>query len=950
MAQRIVDSIFPVRAGERPLTLALFFHNLFAVGAFLTGRTVRDALFLSHGNRDQLPWMYVLSSAAVAIVGLLYAPLAARARRDRLAVGSALLFAVLFLLAFWLERGGPSWIYPAIYVYVEVMGALALVQLWTLANELFHAREAKRLYGVIGAGGTLANVILGLAASQIAVKIGATALLWLCSILLALTAAAAYVAGRLGRQRFFAKAASGKQSKARFSEGAVAVFSSGHLRLVALLAIVTFITTTVVDFEFKVIAAKVYERDELASFFGVMSAGVGVLALAFQVMGTGRLMGQLGVIGSLALLPSFLAAGNLAFALFPALWAATAAKGADTLFRYSVNDPTTQLLFLPATPHVRAAAKTFVDSVVKPLSIGLCGIALVGYKKWLGGNPVPLAWLSLLLCAGWGAVVLALRPHYVRSLQDNLRNRRLDLATARQKVMEDATNNVLVRALESDDAQEVLNALELLPHLKKLEVDHRVEPLLDHASPEVRIAALSYYARRETMRFANSIFRKFDDADPRVKAAAVEAFSVIGRDKAVRSVKPFLSDADPSTRAAAIVGMIRYGGLDGVLVAAEALKALIQDADPLMRVHAAKVLGSIGVQNFYQPVLQLMNDPDLRVRRQAISAAGALKSPEFVLPLIYRTQATDTLPEAISALAAYGNEIVPTLEKVLGNRHESLSVRKGAARVLGRLRTRDAVTTLTRHLEEPDEELRARVYRALARSVKGERVSLADLKPVNQALENELLRAYHALACGEALNLKAETPNPRAGLEASAALLALALKEKVALGEERIFLLLAVLYPDADMERIYAGIHDASGAGAARLRANAVELLDNLLGRPLKRKLLPLVEEMPRAEQLRHAREILSIEQPTPEEALRRILDDETGWVRACGLWYSAQQGGQSPDDFLRRCKDASPLVRELALVALTELAPEQGTAQARVHLGDEAEVVRRLAQRLATR
>ncbi len=61
--------------------------------------------------------------------------------------------------------------------------------------------------------------------------------------------------------------------------------------------------------------------------------------------------------------------------------------------------------------------------------------------------------------------------------------------------------------------------------------------------------------------------------------------------------------------------------------------------------------------------------------------------------------------------------------------------------------------------------------------------------------------------------------------------------------ERRIFLLLAVLYPDADMEQIYAGIHDASATDAPRRRGNAVELLDNLLDRALKKRFLPLLEE-----------------------------------------------------------------------------------------------------------
>ena len=47
------------------------------------------------------------------------------------------------------------------------------------------------------------------------------------------------------------------------------------------------------------------------------------------------------------------------------------------------------------------------------------------------------------------------------------------------------------------------------------------------------------------------------------------------------------------------------------------------------------------------------------------------------------------------------------------------------------------------------------------------------------------------------------------------------------------------------MEQIYAGIHDAEAADASRRRANAVELLDNLLERELKEKFLPLLEESP---------------------------------------------------------------------------------------------------------
>jgi len=208
--------------------------------------------------------------------------------------------------------------------------------------------------------------------------------------------------------------------------------------------------------------------------------------------------------------------------------------------------------------------------------------------------------------------------------------------------------------------------------------------------------------------------------------------------------------------------MIRFGGLDGVLVAAEALKGLVEDARPPMRIQAARVLGAIGVRNFYQPVLQLMADPELVVRREAIGAAGVLRGPEFVLPLLYRSQARETMQEALQALTAYGPSIIPTLAKALGNPNEDTAVRRSVARVLGRLSLSEAVEVIARHLDEPDEDLRGILYRALARGVKGKRLLLKDSAPVRAALDRELQRAWRALHHAELLEL---APGPTAMAE-----------------------------------------------------------------------------------------------------------------------------------------------------------------------------------------
>ena len=216
---RLLEIILPVRPSERRLTFTLFLHSLFAVGAFLSGRTVRDALFLAHSDRSSLSWMYVVSAMAVTAAGLVYGRLATRFRRDVMAVSSALFFAAAFLVAWVVEARHEPWVYPTIYVLVEVMGALVLVQFWTLANDLFNAREAKRLYGFIGAGGTVSNIVIGLMAARVATAYGTPSLLLLCAGLLVVTAGASFVGGFLGRQRLFARAATGKSSAPRTGGG-----------------------------------------------------------------------------------------------------------------------------------------------------------------------------------------------------------------------------------------------------------------------------------------------------------------------------------------------------------------------------------------------------------------------------------------------------------------------------------------------------------------------------------------------------------------------------------------------------------------------------------------------------------------------------------------------------------------------------------------------------------
>src|SRR3989441_11781402 len=177
---RALEAGLLIRPGERRRVALMSLYAANAIGAVVIGHSVRDALYLSNRPARGLAGMYIWSSIAIVLVSWFYARIADRLPRGLLnaasAIGCAALGAALWAI---LTVTDAVWVYAALYIFVEAMGSLVVIQFWTLANDVFHAREAKRLFGLIGAGGTLANVVFGLLVGRYAQVLGAQNLLLL---------------------------------------------------------------------------------------------------------------------------------------------------------------------------------------------------------------------------------------------------------------------------------------------------------------------------------------------------------------------------------------------------------------------------------------------------------------------------------------------------------------------------------------------------------------------------------------------------------------------------------------------------------------------------------------------------------------------------------------------------------------------------------------------------
>jgi len=174
----ILQTVFKVRPDESATVGVMFLYFFLSVGGtYVLGRAVSRALFLSTLSKEDIPYRFIGMAIGVVLGASLYTRVASHYRRDQLVIGTtSMMISGILIFRFLLDTpyADNLWVVGGLFVYFETVAALVNIQFWTFATEIFNPREAKRLFGLIAAGGPLATVIagglLGVAATYIIPK------------------------------------------------------------------------------------------------------------------------------------------------------------------------------------------------------------------------------------------------------------------------------------------------------------------------------------------------------------------------------------------------------------------------------------------------------------------------------------------------------------------------------------------------------------------------------------------------------------------------------------------------------------------------------------------------------------------------------------------------------------------------------------------------------------
>jgi len=887
---RYVEAALNVKREELAPAALLFLYLFFAIGSYIMGQSVGDALFLS-AFPAYLPHGIIATAAMVGIFTSVYIRLSHRVRLERLVTGCLLFFAAGFAIFWWLTRFSGPWVYPLLFIWVYTMGALAPTMGWTLANHSLTTRQARRVFGLIGAGGILGAPCAGFLTAALTRQAHLKPETLLLVITLGLVFCALCVkmlfrqrTERLAEANWVASSAGGTP-KTLFEVWSY-IRASRYLLLITALVTIGCCATTVVGYQFKMIARQSFAGDKvaLAAFFGTFNGWVGISSFFLQILLTGRLLRSLGIRVTLFLMPAIFLGGSLGVLLAPVLLSAAVLRGSQGLLRYSVDKSTTELLYLPVTPPaLKGQIKSFIDGFVWRMADGIGGIALLLFANPLNFGPGRMSILNFVFLGGWITVAYGVRREYLTVLRSAIEHRTLDPEKTTAGMLDATTADVLAHSLEHGGEQQVLYGLSLFELGREPLWHPALRKLLEHPSAAVRQRALHLLTETKHHGLGPQVERMLGDESLEVRAEALH-YLVTHEHKDPMLLLHTASDVpEHCLQSVAVVHLAQMGDADCLAAASHILQEMLTASGPealVSRREAARALGNIpGPREFHVKLSGLLDDPSPEVAERALLSAGRVRMNELLPKIVDKLGEPRLLGPARAALIQYGDAAVTTLRERLNDAAVCAPVRGQIPRVLARIGTAASAAALSGSLIQSDPEVRHEVIKALNQLRARHPNLITTTADIPHMLDYELLAYYRSFQILAAL----EMPNGNAATQAAKSnhLVIQAVRERMEQEFERVFRLLGLVYPSADVYNAYLSLISRR----PQQQANALEVLEHLLAPDLYRRLAAVADpESTNEHRLAQARRLCQTSVESGREALRILLHSGDGWLCACAL------------------------------------------------------------------
>jgi AAA family ATP:ADP antiporter len=397
---RALRSFVPVERGELA-KVALLATNVFVLlTTYYVLKVVREPLILLDGGAEVKAYASAGQAALLVFIVPGFGALATHRSRLQLMV-SVQTFFIGCLVAFYVLARAQVHIGIAFYLWVGVFNVLVISNFWSFAADVFTQDQGKRLFGVIGLGGSAGAIVGALVPGFLAQRVDIYGMMMIAAGGLALSTVIYAFVDRTGSK---------SPERMDRSGGFALVATDRYLRLIAIMVVLATVVNTTGEYVVGRMVSEashaVADRGEyIASFYSSYYGAVNIASALIQGLVVARLIGAIGVRRTMFVMPLVAFGSWLLFLGATTVSMIRVTKTAENSFDYSLHNTVRQALFLPTSRDAKYKAKAAIDTFVFRLADVVAGLGVVYVLVHLGVGARGFAIVNLVITLAWLAVV-----------------------------------------------------------------------------------------------------------------------------------------------------------------------------------------------------------------------------------------------------------------------------------------------------------------------------------------------------------------------------------------------------------------------------------------------------------------------------------------------------------------------------------------------------------------
>ncbi|WP_111706522.1 Npt1/Npt2 family nucleotide transporter [Lutibacter citreus] len=857
--KKYILKIFDLKEEELKKTLLLQLNIFLIITTLLIVKPTINSLFLSELTSDALPLGYVLT-AIIAIIGsFIYDKILEQKALNKVIEGTiigSVVSLIIFGIAFTFNIAGGILLYIP-YIWVAIFGLLTASQFWILANLVYNVREAKRVFGFIGAGAIAGGIFGGYLTSILTTFLKTEMLFFVAALLLTFCIPITKYIWKnevVKLNTFQVSLRTEPKTESPFK----LIKQSKLLSLIAIVIGLSVLVAKLVDYQYSDYASRLIEdQEELTSFFGFWFSTLSVISLLIQLFLTQRIVGTFGVGKSLLWLPSGILIGSILLLFLPQIWVIIAIKIIDGSLKQSVNKAATELLSIPIPIETKKKTKTFTDVVVDSIATGFAGFILIFFVNGLNISSTYISLIIIALISVWLYFIYHLRKEYIVSFKVLLDTSEVKKEkNIKKEIKITSIIGTVNRVLSNGSEGQILHMLQKTLEAKDERFFTAIKNLLTHESPKIKALAIEnlYFLKSENL--CSKIELMVNDYDQQVTTAAFRYLLKKYDKDTIELFNKYLNSTDATIVNAALIGLAlelrnnielqdKFNLENRLNLELQQYNLLISEEEKLNKIQAiVEAIGNARVTKFYPILKQQLDSKNLEIQKTTILSAAETLDQQFIPLIISHLSTKDTRKTAIDALFRYGEPILNILVQKIQDDAIELDDAIHIIAVIEKFASQKAISSLKKLTDGTEHSVKIEAIESLKRlKWKYPNLYIKDRFIIDKILDEchlyqNTLSVIHSQIVIQYKNKDNSKENIEI-IEARNGLMQL-LELRLDRQLQRIFKFLGIKYPPNDVEPILNIIL----TGKEEQRIHAIEFLDNLLDNQLKKELIPIAESV----------------------------------------------------------------------------------------------------------